>query len=356
MQRLIAQLCRRVGGTRRPTRAARKGHPAIGKPYMRAQTSFTAGGALKPDGLGNLLDELRLSKEQKNKSDWAKLTARRSTFALPLLLLMACYWYLHRGSGAPAPPLHCYFLVDRAASSSLRAAFAAGFNSLVKDQKAVLTGTMLVTLAHFDAKGALDLRYSGQDVRQTPPLKAADLEVAAPAATPRRTALYDAIAFGIEHASRTHPPEATLVVVVTDAESASRRTSRQQLFKAIQTKQDNAGWTFVYLGANQDSYAESKVRAGAHPPSPPPAASPRRTPLLHSPSPPGVPATSQHSRPRPHARALAHPPSRCVLRASPSRRATRPTTCSMRAAFVTPGRTSAPPRPRRAPRSSATAG
>ncbi len=47
-----------------------------------------------------------------------------------------------------------------------------------------------------------------------------------------------------------------LVVVFTDGhENASRRWDRGRLFRRISDLQDR-GWTFVFLGANQDSYAE----------------------------------------------------------------------------------------------------
>ncbi len=51
-------------------------------------------------------------------------------------------------------------------------------------------------------------------------------------------------------------PTDNLVVVFTDGEeNASRQWSRDRLFRRIRKLQDK-GWTFVFLGANQDSYAE----------------------------------------------------------------------------------------------------
>ncbi len=52
------------------------------------------------------------------------------------------------------------------------------------------------------------------------------------------------------------PATDNLVVVFTDGhENASRRWDRGRLFRRISDLQDR-GWTFVFLGANQDSYAE----------------------------------------------------------------------------------------------------
>lgn len=49
-----------------------------------------------------------------------------------------------------------------------------------------------------------------------------------------------------------------MVVVFTDGEeNASRRWTRDALFSRIE-RLEAAGWSFVFLGANQDSYAESR--------------------------------------------------------------------------------------------------
>ena len=51
--------------------------------------------------------------------------------------------------------------------------------------------------------------------------------------------------------------EDQIVAVFTDGlENASRHWSREELFDAITTRK-NDGWTFVFMGANQDSYAEA---------------------------------------------------------------------------------------------------
>jgi hypothetical protein len=74
------------------------------------------------------------------------------------------------------------------------------------------------------------------------------------------TPLYDAIGRTIkateEKISKMRGKPAVLMVVLTDGlENASKEYSRDSVFKMISTK-EKEGWTFAYLGANQDAYAE----------------------------------------------------------------------------------------------------
>ena len=70
------------------------------------------------------------------------------------------------------------------------------------------------------------------------------------------TPLYDAIGLLLDRAERHGGDDADqLVVVLTDgAENASREWTQERLFARIGELRER-GWTFVFLGANQDSYA-----------------------------------------------------------------------------------------------------
>merc|ERR1711893_194 len=71
------------------------------------------------------------------------------------------------------------------------------------------------------------------------------------------TPLFDAVGDTILMAEKAQT-EAELIVVVTFSdgeENASRRHSRKSIFDRIAAKRE-LGWTFVFLGANQDSYEE----------------------------------------------------------------------------------------------------
>jgi len=69
------------------------------------------------------------------------------------------------------------------------------------------------------------------------------------------TPLYDAIGRTIQLADGNLNGENVVVVIMTDGlENASREYSKDGIFKLIQEKTE-AGWNFIYLGANQDAYA-----------------------------------------------------------------------------------------------------
>ena len=70
------------------------------------------------------------------------------------------------------------------------------------------------------------------------------------------TPLYDAIALLLDRAERHGRDDADqLVEILTDGhENASAEWTHQRLFRRIAKLRDR-GWTFVFLGANQDSYA-----------------------------------------------------------------------------------------------------
>lgn len=72
------------------------------------------------------------------------------------------------------------------------------------------------------------------------------------------TPLYDAIARSIrrteESLNKLDKKTAVLCVIMTDGEeNASREYTRQGIFDLI-TKKTEEGWTFAYLGANQDAW------------------------------------------------------------------------------------------------------
>lgn len=71
------------------------------------------------------------------------------------------------------------------------------------------------------------------------------------------TPLYDAIGLSVKAAEDHKGP--VLVVIMTDGyENASSDYDQRDIFDLISEKKD-AGWTFVFLGADQDAWAASKV-------------------------------------------------------------------------------------------------
>lgn len=72
------------------------------------------------------------------------------------------------------------------------------------------------------------------------------------------TPLYDAFCTVLKDV-KTRKDEKHLFVVLTDGdENSSRDFSAEDMKKLKQEKEDEGNWTFVYLGANQDSFATAK--------------------------------------------------------------------------------------------------
>lgn len=155
-----------------------------------------------------------------------------------------------------AAPLHIGFLVDRSGSmSGLEAAVVDGFNALV-DQHRGGEGECRLTLAQFDSEDQFEVFHDAVPIDSVDPLRLAQFQ-------PRGlTPLYDAMGSLLSHmddeatrrATAGLPTEDVLCVVFTDGlENHSREWSRQKVFDAVEERK-GLGWTFVFLGANQDSY------------------------------------------------------------------------------------------------------
>jgi ADP-ribosylglycohydrolase len=147
----------------------------------------------------------------------------------------------------PAPG-HVWFLLDRSGSmSSLRGAVVEGFNAFVAEQRDGASATTRLTLAQFDSEDPFEVVIDDQPIGTVRRLRRFE---------PRgMTPLYDAIGSILDAAERPDADEDHLVVIFTDGlENASRRWSQAAIFDRIRAKKAE-GWTFVFMGANQDSYA-----------------------------------------------------------------------------------------------------
>jgi hypothetical protein len=170
---------------------------------------------------------------------------------------------------APMPettaPIHISVILDRSGSmSSIASDIVGGFNEFLADQRR-RPGEARITLVQFDGEAPFEVLIDAADLRRV-----ADL--APDAYRPRgMTPLYDAVGHmieridsGIGKRKRQHlEPEDHVVAVVTDGlENASRRHSRRTVFDLIEDRRKD-GWVFVFLGANQDSYATGEGLAVA---------------------------------------------------------------------------------------------
>jgi ADP-ribosylglycohydrolase len=156
------------------------------------------------------------------------------------------------GGGSPvasAVGADIWFLLDRSGSMRITARdVVAGFDRFFTGQREVV-GDATVTVVQFDDEEPHDVIVDARPIADVPSIRGRF--------EPRGcTPLYDAIGLLIDRAERHGGDDAEqLVVIMTDGlENASRRWDQQSLFDRIRALRDR-GWTFVFLGANQDSYA-----------------------------------------------------------------------------------------------------
>jgi Mg-chelatase subunit ChlD len=166
-----------------------------------------------------------------------------------------------------AKNLHIYFLLDRSGSmASMASDVVGGFNSFLAAQKADGPDAVM-TLVQFDSEDSHEVLADAAVLADVSKLDASTF-------LPRGgTPLYDAIGHLAADATiRSEMREAEglaaediLFVIFTDGEeNQSVEYTRQKVFELVSRKEE-AGWTFVFMGANQDVYAETNhigIKAG----------------------------------------------------------------------------------------------
>jgi hypothetical protein len=139
---------------------------------------------------------------------------------------------------------------------SLATDVVGGFNAFVKEQTADGPDA-LITLVQFDSQEPHEVVLAAQPLPSAPSLT---LETYRPRGG---TPLYDAMAQLITDATiraeEKGGREVIIFVTFTDGgENASEQYTKQQIFDLVRNR-ESRGWTFVYLGANQDSYASGRT-------------------------------------------------------------------------------------------------
>ena len=136
------------------------------------------------------------------------------------------------------------FILDRSGSmESCRADTIGGFNACLNDQKA-LGGKISLTLFDHEYTPV----YSEMDLAEAPLLTMETFQ-------PRgMTALLDAIGSTIKNWTGSSSP--TVIILTDGFENASNTYTKAHIKDLIEQK-TKEGWTFVYLGANQDAFTEA---------------------------------------------------------------------------------------------------
>jgi hypothetical protein len=137
------------------------------------------------------------------------------------------------------------FVLDRSGSMDVcRDDTIGGYNTFVDAQKEQ-GGTM--TLVLFDHE--IETVYENTPVAEVKPL---DRDTFVPRGS---TALLDAIG----HVLKMNLPNDTTVIVLTDGdENSSVKYTADHIKDLIEMREKTDGWSFVYLGANQDTITTAK--------------------------------------------------------------------------------------------------
>lgn len=145
------------------------------------------------------------------------------------------------------------FLLDKSGSmGSCLDATISGFNEFLGEQQAA-EGKTLFSLTTFDT--SVQSVHVAVPVAEVPRLSRSNYRPSG------STALYDAVASTIERvrdrvAGGEEKPDVVLFVIMTDGEeNASREYDAKSLKPVVERAEGEDGWTFVFLGANQDAWA-----------------------------------------------------------------------------------------------------
>lgn len=144
-------------------------------------------------------------------------------------------------------PRPIFFLLDRSGSMNhARSDTIGGFNSFLSDQRDLNEDT-LMTFWQFDHE--IEKVYTNVPLKNVEPLDSTTFQ-------PRgATHLLDTIGEALDTGSPIGEPP--VVVIFTDGEeNGSTKYTKADIKEKIEQK-TSEGWTFVYLGANQDAFAEA---------------------------------------------------------------------------------------------------
>lgn len=147
-------------------------------------------------------------------------------------------------------------ILDRSGSmSSIAQDMRGGFMTFINEQKKI-PGDLRVSLYQFDS--VYEVVYENRSVQDIHELTL----------VPRNnTALLDAVGRAINDTGRRlaamhehERPHKVIVMVITDGEeNASREYTRERIKGMIEHQEKKYGWTFIFLGANQNAFHEASA-------------------------------------------------------------------------------------------------
>jgi len=153
-------------------------------------------------------------------------------------------------------------IIDKSGSmNSLKSKTIEGFNEFIHDQKK-LKDDAILSLIFFSSPNREQIIYDSINIKNVPELTDKDYT---PVGT---TALYDCLGKTIKsvnkkikNTKKEDRPNKVLFVIITDGfENSSKKYTKKDILDKISKMENKKDWSFIYLGANQDSFAEgSKI-------------------------------------------------------------------------------------------------
>lgn len=146
-------------------------------------------------------------------------------------------------------------LLDRSGSmASIKSAMESGFKEFLQQHRAVPSSRL--SLIQFDTENPQESVYTAKPIADAP-----QLDITPRGGTPLLDALcraIDATGERFRAMAESDRPERILFVIVTDGEeNASREFNRANVRDRVTRQSSMYKWQFVYLGANQDAFAEA---------------------------------------------------------------------------------------------------
>ena len=151
------------------------------------------------------------------------------------------------------------FLLDETGSMSyVKDATISGFNEYVKSLKENKKGKILMTLTKFNSH-KIDTVYVNKEIESVECLDNKNYK------PDMMTPLYDAIGQTINESANLLGKEkaSVLFVIMTDGEENSSKEHTQESIKKLVEEKEKENWTFIYLGADHDSWAQAQ-KFGLH--------------------------------------------------------------------------------------------
>lgn len=141
------------------------------------------------------------------------------------------------------------FILDSSGSmSSCLDATVSGYNEYVGTLKADKKSAYDFSLTLFNTE--VEARHSSLPIGEIPELTH---KTYVPGGF---TALYDAVMKTVNEVEKKAGKDKVLCIIMTDGgENASREYTQKDLFNKVKELEKTGKWTFVFLGANQDSWA-----------------------------------------------------------------------------------------------------